>query len=79
MIVSYSSQQKKGVVKRTPLSAFANIRKNGLIALNLRENDELISVKLTDNEKDIIVGTKNGLLIGSRKQTLDRWEEQQPV
>ena len=54
---------KEGLVKRTPLSAFANIRKNGLIALNLRENDELISVKLTDNEKDIIVGTKNGLLI----------------
>lgn len=54
---------KHGVVKRTPVSAFANIRTNGLIALNLRENDELISVKLTDNTKDIVVGTKAGLLI----------------
>lgn len=54
---------KHGVVKRTPVSAFANIRTNGLIALNLREHDELISVKLTDNTKDIVVGTKKGLLI----------------
>ncbi|MCJ7843493.1 DNA gyrase subunit A [Lederbergia sp. NSJ-179] len=54
---------KQGVIKRTPLSAFANIRTNGLIALGLRENDELISVKLTDGNKDIVVGTKNGLLI----------------
>lgn len=54
---------KQGVVKRTPVSAFANIRTNGLIALNLREHDELISVKLTDNSKNIVIGTKNGLLI----------------
>ncbi|MEK3888895.1 DNA gyrase subunit A [Bacillus sp. FSL K6-3431] len=54
---------KQGVVKRTPLTAFANIRNNGLIALGLRENDELISVQLTDNNKDMIMGTKNGLLI----------------
>ncbi len=54
---------KHGLAKRTSLSAYANIRTNGLIALNLRENDELISVKLTDNEKDVIFGTKNGLLI----------------
>ncbi|MBS4223899.1 DNA gyrase subunit A [Lederbergia citrea] len=54
---------KQGVVKRTPLSGFANIRNNGLIAIGLRENDELISVKLTDGKKNIIIGTKNGLLI----------------
>ncbi len=54
---------KKGVVKRTPVSAFANIRTNGLIALNLREHDELISVKLTDNSNNIVIGTKEGLLI----------------
>ncbi|MBO0994911.1 DNA gyrase subunit A [Bacillus sp. SD088] len=54
---------KQGVIKRTPLSAFANIRTNGLIALGLRENDELISVQLTDGNKDIVVGTKKGLLI----------------
>ncbi|MBW8350320.1 DNA gyrase subunit A [Bacillus sp. IITD106] len=54
---------KQGVVKRTPLSAFANIRNNGLIALSLRDNDELISVKLTDGNKNIVMGTKSGLLI----------------
>ncbi len=54
---------KQGISKRSPLSSFANIRNNGLIALGLRDNDELISVKLTDGERDIIIGTKNGLLI----------------
>ncbi|MCA1061132.1 DNA gyrase subunit A [Rossellomorea aquimaris] len=54
---------KQGISKRTPVSDFANIRTNGLIAINLRENDELISVKLTDGEKDIIIGTKDGMLI----------------
>lgn len=54
---------KQGIVKRTPVSAFAHIRNNGLIALGLRDNDELISVQLTDGNKDIVVGTKNGLLI----------------
>ncbi|MCM3588121.1 DNA gyrase subunit A [Mesobacillus maritimus] len=54
---------KEGVVKRTPLTSFANIRNNGLIALNLREGDELISVQHTDGEKEIIIGTKNGLMI----------------
>ncbi|WP_019157232.1 DNA gyrase subunit A [Robertmurraya massiliosenegalensis] len=54
---------KEGVSKRSPLSSFANIRNNGLIALNLREGDELISVRLTDGNKEIIIGTKNGMLI----------------
>ncbi|PGT82524.1 DNA gyrase subunit A [Bacillus sp. AFS040349] len=54
---------KDGVSKRSPLSQFANIRNNGLIAVGLREEDELISVKLTDGSKDIIIGTKNGMLI----------------
>ncbi|MFD2443702.1 DNA gyrase subunit A [Bacillus sp. CGMCC 1.16607] len=54
---------KEGVSKRSPLSSFGNIRNNGLIALNLREEDELISVKLTDGSKEIIIGTKNGMLI----------------
>ncbi|TKC16653.1 DNA gyrase subunit A [Robertmurraya kyonggiensis] len=54
---------KEGISKRTPLSSFANIRNNGLIAVNLRENDELISVRLTDGNKEIIIGTKNGMLI----------------
>ncbi|QWC22870.1 DNA gyrase subunit A [Bacillus haikouensis] len=54
---------KHGISKRTPVSDFANIRTNGLIAINLREHDELISVKLTDGDKDMIIGTKKGMLI----------------
>ncbi|OMP66509.1 DNA gyrase subunit A [Domibacillus epiphyticus] len=54
---------KQGIVKRTPLMDYANIRTNGLIALNIRDEDELISVKLTDGQKHIVVGTKQGMLI----------------
>ncbi|KAF0819276.1 MULTISPECIES: DNA gyrase subunit A [unclassified Cytobacillus] len=54
---------KQGISKRSPLSSFANIRNNGLIALNLREDDELISVRLTDGSKEIIIGTSHGMLI----------------
>ncbi|MFD0767548.1 DNA gyrase subunit A [Bacillus sp. CGMCC 1.60114] len=54
---------RHGIAKRTPLSSFANIRNNGLIAISLREEDELISVRLTTGEKDMIVGTSNGMLI----------------
>ncbi|MEC5255814.1 DNA gyrase subunit A [Bacillus paralicheniformis] len=54
---------KHGISKRTPLSQFANIRNNGLIALSLRDEDELMAVRLTDGNKQMIIGTKNGLLI----------------
>ncbi|PLS15799.1 DNA gyrase subunit A [Bacillus sp. M6-12] len=54
---------KQGISKRSALSSFANIRNNGLIALSLHEEDELISVRLTNGEKDIIIGTKNGMMI----------------
>lgn len=54
---------KEGISKRSPLTSFANIRNNGLIALNLREGDELISVRLTDGTKHMIIGTKKGMLI----------------
>ncbi|WP_018665260.1 DNA gyrase subunit A [Heyndrickxia acidiproducens] len=54
---------KKGISKRTPVSDFANIRTNGLIAIHLKEEDELISVKLTDGHKEIIIGTRDGMLI----------------
>lgn len=59
---------KYGIAKRTPLSSFANIRNNGLIAISLREEDELISVRLTTGEKDMIVGTSNGMLIRFHEQ-----------
>ena len=54
---------KYGISKRTALSSFANIRHNGLIALSLREDDELISVRLTDGKKQIVIGTKAGMMI----------------
>ncbi|EPD50931.1 DNA gyrase subunit A [Paenisporosarcina sp. FSL H8-0542] len=52
-----------GVTKRTPVSGFANIRANGLISISLRDDDELISVRLTDGKKHIIIGTRNGMLV----------------
>lgn len=54
---------KHGISKRTPLSSFANIRNNGLIAVGLREEDELISVRMTDGHKQIVIGTKAGMMI----------------
>ncbi|AMM95860.1 DNA gyrase subunit A [Bacillus pumilus] len=54
---------RHGVSKRTTLSQFANIRNNGLIALSLRDEDELMAVRLTNGEKQIIIGTKKGMLI----------------
>ena len=54
---------KKGVIKRTELDAYKNIRKVGIIAINLDEDDELGWVRLTDGTKNIIVGTKNGKAI----------------
>ena len=65
----YSDEQylfmatKKGIVKKTSLREYANVRKTGLAAINLREDDELIEVKLTDKTKDIILATKYGKCI----------------
>lgn len=54
---------RHGISKRTTLAQFANIRKGGLIAVGLREEDELIAVRLTDGTKDMMIATKNGYLI----------------
>ena len=54
---------KNGMVKKTPIKEYANVRKNGLQAIVLRENDELIEVKFTDNKKDIFLVTKLGKCI----------------
>ncbi|MBU1092879.1 MAG: DNA gyrase subunit A [Firmicutes bacterium] len=54
---------KRGVVKRTPISDYQNIRTNGIIAISLRENDELLGVRLTDGTKEIILGASNGKAI----------------
>ncbi len=54
---------KKGLVKKTPIQDYANVRKTGLAAIILRDDDELIEVKATDNKKDIILVTKDGQCI----------------
>ncbi|MBE6055022.1 MAG: DNA gyrase subunit A, partial [Clostridium sartagoforme] len=51
---------KQGLVKKTPLSEFKNLRKNGLIAINLRDGDELLKVKVTRGDAAIILATRNG-------------------
>jgi DNA gyrase subunit A len=68
-VESFESEQylffatKQGIVKKTPINDYSNIRKGGLIAINLREDDDLIGVKLTDGNKGIIMGTKLGMSI----------------
>ena len=54
---------KNGIVKKTPVMEYQNVRKIGLAAISLREDDELIEVKLTDNSKDILLVTKYGQCI----------------
>ena len=54
---------RNGMVKRTPMREYANVRKNGLQAIVLREDDELIEVKATDDSKDIFLATKMGMCI----------------
>ena len=54
---------KKGIVKKTPIEDYANVRKTGLTAISLRDDDELIEVKKTDNTKDIVMVTKYGQCI----------------
>lgn len=54
---------QNGIIKKTKLDQFENIRKSGLIAISLRENDELISVRRTDGKNDIILVTSNGMSI----------------
>jgi len=51
---------KNGLVKKTALSAYANVRSGGIIAINLEEKDELLSVRITDGERQIFIGTRQG-------------------
>ncbi len=52
-----------GTIKKTVLSAYGNVRKNGINAINLAKGDKLIEVKLTDGNNDIVIGTRNGFAI----------------
>ena len=54
---------KSGIVKKTPIQDYANVRKTGLAAISLKDDDELIEVKFTDNKKDIVLVTKYGQCI----------------
>jgi DNA gyrase subunit A len=54
---------RQGIVKKTPLDDYHNIRKGGLIAIGLREEDDLIAVRLTDGQQEIIMGTSDGMSI----------------
>ena len=54
---------EKGLVKKTPIQDYANVRKTGLAAIVLREDDKLIEVKITDNTEDIFLVTKYGMCI----------------
>jgi DNA gyrase subunit A len=54
---------KRGVVKRTDLSAFSNVRASGLIALGIDDGDELVAVKITDGSKDLLLSTAQGMSI----------------
>lgn len=54
---------RNGLVKKTSIQDYANVRKTGLLAINLRDGDELIEVKYTDNEQDVLLITKFGMCI----------------
>ena len=54
---------KNGIVKRTSITLFRNIRNNGIIAINLKDDDELLAVLVTDGTKDVILGASNGKAI----------------
>ena len=54
---------RRGIVKKTPVMEYSNVRKNGLAAINLRDDDELIEVKITDADTDLFLVTKHGMCI----------------
>jgi len=54
---------KSGIVKKTDLAEYSNMNRNGLIAINLREDDELIGVQLTESHNDIVLVTREGMSI----------------
>ncbi|MEA5156456.1 DNA gyrase subunit A [Lactiplantibacillus plantarum] len=60
----------KGVVKRTPVQEFANIRSNGLKAITLKDDDELIGVTITDGHQNVIIGTHDGYAVSFDETTV---------
>lgn len=68
-----------GTVKRTKVSEFQNIRRSGLIALTLRDGDELNNVLTTDGKQNILIGTHLGYAVTFNEKMFVRWEEQRLV
>ena len=69
---------KQGFIKKTKLMQYDNIRRGGLAAVTLRDDDELIDVKLTDGTQEVMMVTKNGLSIRFKEKNV-RWEGQPRV
>ena len=61
---------RKGLIKRTPMAEFANLRKSGLIALTLREEDELCAVNLTDGDTSLIIASREGRALRIHESTI---------
>jgi DNA gyrase subunit A len=59
---------KQGIIKKTELSAYGNPRQGGIIALGLEEGDKLISVHVTDGQREILLGTKQGITIRFKEE-----------
>lgn len=67
---------KQGFIKKTPLTEFDSTRKTGLLSITLREDDELIDVRLTDGQDNVVLVTSQGACITFSEKMLDQWEEQ---
>ena len=61
---------KEGMIKRTPYNEFKNLRKSGLIAITLKENDELVSVELTDGKKSLLLGSQLGKALRCNEESI---------
>ncbi len=59
---------RRGVVKKTPLSAFSNVRTGGIIAMGVEEGDSVIAVQLTDGSSHVLIGTRNGIAIRFKEE-----------
>ena len=68
---------KQGVIKKTELSEFANIRANGIIAIGIDDNDELMAVEMTDGKRKIFLATRDGQAICSMRRQSEIWGELQ--
>jgi DNA gyrase subunit A len=61
---------KRGLIKKTSLTAFANIRTSGIIALSIQEDDDLVGLRITEGSSDLLLGTRNGWAIRFREESV---------